>query len=131
MKLILRGHHLLCLQGFQGYGYDSDFVKNMTEVNEIRKIETTEITVCDSPDDICKACPNLKNNMCQSNDENDNIVKMDRKVLERLPKKEFETSKELFDLLNATFHSKSSVKGICDGCKWTEECLFVQNLENR
>ena len=38
MKLVLRGHHLLCLKGFQGYGYDDDFVENMKLVNSPKKI---------------------------------------------------------------------------------------------
>ncbi len=37
----IRAHHLLCLQGFQGYGYSQDFVRNMAEI--IKKIgKTTE-----------------------------------------------------------------------------------------
>lgn len=57
MKLILRGHHLLCLKGFQGYGYDENFTKNMIDVNSKRKMENTTITLTNSPDDVCKACP--------------------------------------------------------------------------
>ena len=52
MKLVLRGHHLLCLQGFQGYGYDEDFVKNMTEINFSRKQKDTLISITNENDDI-------------------------------------------------------------------------------
>ena len=128
MKLKLRGHHLLCLQGFQGYGYDDCFVANMTRINEIRKTDI-EVTVCECPDDICKACPNLKNTQCLNETENKKIIKMDGKVLVKLPKTEFESSKELFKLVNRKFTSKSSVKDICENCRWMEKCLFIKNLE--
>lgn len=125
MKLRLRAHHLLCLQGFQGYGYDSSFVKNMTRINEIRKMGNVSVTVCDCPDDICQKCPNLKNNICV---DEKRIVEMDRKVLEKLPKTNFEDSIDLFDLFSTIFTSMKSVEGICNNCRWSEECLFIQSL---
>lgn len=130
MKLTLRGHHLLCLQGFQGYGYDAGFVENMTEINSLRQREDVKIAVCDHPDDICSACPNLMNGICTDEDENEEIVRMDRKVLEKLPKREFESSKDLFDLINRKFPSRESVKDICDNCRWMKECLFISEKNN-
>ena len=59
MKLTLRGHHLLCLQGFQGYGYDDKFVKNMSYINNLRKSENTTVSITNKADDICRCCPNL------------------------------------------------------------------------
>lgn len=32
-SLVLRGHHTLCLLGFQGFGYSKSFVKNMSEIH--------------------------------------------------------------------------------------------------
>ena len=84
MKLKLRGHHLLCLQGFQGYGYDEDFVENMCEINRLRKLEDTSIKVVNSPDDICKACPNLVDNKCIDDKNNDKIIAMDNVVLSKI-----------------------------------------------
>ena len=28
----IRAHHLLCMQGFQGYGYNKTFTENMTHI---------------------------------------------------------------------------------------------------
>lgn len=128
MKLILRGHHLLCLQGFQGYGYDKSFVENMTEINEIRKSENTLISLTNAPDDICKACPNLKDGLCENQLQNERIKSMDDEVLSKLnPTKEY-NALDLFNKTETIFNSKESVDKICSECIWHKECLFYQNL---
>lgn len=128
MKLILRGHHLLCLKGFQGYGYDDAFVENMTKVNALRKSESTTIQLTDSPDDICKACPNLKDNICENPLQNTKIINMDREVLKNIDSKKEYDALELFEKINAIFNSKESVSKICFNCSWHDKCLFYQNL---
>ena len=128
MKLILRGHHVLCLQGFQGYGYDENFVKNMSEINRIRKLDSTSVSVTNEADDICKACPNLKGGICENQIQNDNIISMDDEVLSKLdPTKEY-NSPDLFKKVETTFNSKESVSKICSKCMWHKECLFYQNI---
>ena len=89
MTLILRGHHLLCLKGFQGYGYSEEFTKNMISVNDKRKLKETTVKLTNSSDDICKSCPNLKNNICENEDQNDRIISMDNDVLNKLEKREY------------------------------------------
>ena len=128
MKLILRGHHLLCLQGFQGYGYDEDFVENMTKINRERKSENTTISLTNTPDDICRACPNLKNNLCQDKISNERVVSSDNEILSKLdPAKEY-NSLDLFNEVEKIFNSKQSVDKICKNCIWHDECLFYQKL---
>lgn len=128
MKLVLRGHHLLCLQGFQGYGYDKAFVENMTEINRIRKLANTTISLTDSPDDICKACPNLKDGLCKNKKQNENIKSMDKEVLSKLdPSKEYKAL-NLFKEVETIFNSKESASKICSKCMWHKECLFYQNI---
>lgn len=128
MKLVLRGHHLLCLQGFQGFGYDEDFVKNMDEINQARKLDDTTISITNEADDICKACPNLKNNLCENYAQNERIISMDNEVLSKLnPVREY-NSADLFKKVENTFNSKEKVNNICSKCMWHEECLFYQKL---
>ncbi len=128
MKLILRGHHLLCLKGFQGYGYDDDFVKNMIGINTKRKENTTTVTLTNSPDDICKACPNLKNNLCENENQNRRIVEMDNEVLKKFDISKEYNALELFEKVDLIFNSKESVSKICFNCMWHEKCLFYQKL---
>ena len=130
MKLVLRGHHLLCLKGFQGYGYDEEFTENMAFINSKRKLKDTTVQLTSSPDDICSACPNLKDGICENQSQNEMIVSMDREVLKKLdPAKEY-NSIELFNKIDTIFNSKESVGEICFGCKWSEKCLFYQKLSD-
>ena len=128
MKLVLRGHHLLCLQGFQGYGYDDDFVKNMTKINQARKSEGTTISITNRPDDICRSCPNLKDNLCQNHNKNEKIVSMDNEVLSEFDQTTEYDSIDLFKKVENIFNSKERVSKICSKCIWHDKCLFYQKL---
>ena len=128
MKLVLRGHHLLCLKGFQGYGYSDDFVSNMTEINSARKLKSTTVTLTDCPDDICRACPNLKGNLCENEEQNRKIGQMDNAVLKRLGGESEHDSVELFEKVDLIFSTKESLREICSNCMWHEKCLFYQKF---
>lgn len=129
MKVKLRAHHLLCLQGFQGYGYDEDFVKNMTYINNLRKSENTCVSITNKADDICKYCPNLKNDICQDEKQNKEIIKMDNEIISKVDTtKEYDALK-LFEKIASIFNTKESVKYICSYCSWHKECLFYKNLK--
>ncbi|MBE6500063.1 MAG: DUF1284 domain-containing protein [Methanobrevibacter thaueri] len=130
MKLTLRGHHLLCLKGFQGYGYDEDFTKNMTCINIKRKDIETTVNIVDYGDDICKYCPNLVNGICENEKQNERIISMDREVLNKLDSGKEYNSVELFNKIDDIFNSKESVSKICFNCLWHDECLFYQKLSN-
>ncbi|WP_298523787.1 DUF1284 domain-containing protein [uncultured Methanobrevibacter sp.] len=128
MKLVLRGHHLLCLKGFQGYGYDEAFVRNMVDINAKRKLDTTTVTLTNSADDICKACPNLNEGICENEDQNKRIVGMDEEVLKKLDITEEQNAIELFKKVDLIFNTKESVCEICSNCMWHEKCLFYRKL---
>ena len=56
----LRAHNLLCLQGFQGSGYDEAFTANMSRLHaKLRDAPTTMIRIAAGPDHLCAACPHL------------------------------------------------------------------------
>ena len=100
---------MLCLQGFQGYGYSKDFVLNMTRINKLRKTNDCTITLTNDPDDICSACPNLKNNLCENEKQNEIIVKMDEEVLSQLNFDIEYNSIDLFSEVSSKFNSLKSV----------------------
>ena len=119
---------MLCLKGFQGYGYNEKFTKNMAKINHQRKLNTSIIKLKNDVDDICLACPNLKNNMCENQKQNQKIIKMDNEVLKMFENKEY-NSNELCEKIDELFTTKENVSNICNGCKWHEKCLFYQNLK--
>ena len=125
----LRGHHLLCILGFQGYGYSEDFVLNMTRINELRKTDKTTIKLINSSDENCSACPNLKNDLCENEMQNETIVKMDEEVLSEFNINQEYNSTDLFNEVILKFNTLKSVQNICNDCKWAEKCLFYKKLK--
>jgi hypothetical protein len=57
--LVLRAHHLLCLQGFVGMGYSDAFTANMGRIKSALEDDSTVVQVTLAPDVICGACPHL------------------------------------------------------------------------
>ena len=64
----LRGHTLLCLQGFRGAGYSVEFVENMAAVHEtLTNHPEILVEVLASPDAVCVACPHRHQSGCTLN----------------------------------------------------------------
>jgi len=83
----LRGHMLLCLQGFQGKGYSGEFIANMDKIHKtLQENPQTQILLLDGPDEICGSCPHLKNNGCTLHGQGTEtqMTHQDRDVLQRL-----------------------------------------------
>ncbi|MBI5675499.1 MAG: DUF1284 domain-containing protein [Nitrospirae bacterium] len=77
---LLRGHHLICLNFFNGEGYDEAFIKNLQ--NLLSRMEEEKITIFYGTDDVCINCPYLKENRCLYSENSDReIMEMDTKAL--------------------------------------------------
>ncbi len=58
----LRGHHLVCLHFFKN-GHTEEFRSKLSEI--IRRVKSGEdIKIIEGADDLCHACPYLKDNVC-------------------------------------------------------------------
>jgi hypothetical protein len=142
-KLIkLRAHHLLCLQGYQGYGYDENFKINLENVLKQFK-KNPDVIIIKSADDLCNYCPKLKYGKCclDLKDENKpisqeeieksdkEIIKMDSNVLKKIGIDENKKYKieELYKIVNNSLKRKKDLKNICKGCIWIKECLWYQS----
>ena len=130
----IRGHHLLCMRGFQGLGYSETFVQKMTDVidmffNQPEK----EVEIAAESDEICIACPHDCNNVCSKHDDSDEEVKkQDHKVLDVLGVSPGtrKTIKELNTLVDEKINSFPVIKEICRECEWREDCLYYVSLRD-
>jgi hypothetical protein len=85
--MMLRAHHLICIIGFRELGYSPDFVANMSRiVMQLRSSPGKSIEIVSKPDDICAACPFLREDGChERGPESEEVAKnRDLAVIERL-----------------------------------------------
>lgn len=118
----IRAHHGVCLYFFQGKGYSGEFVENMGKMKAILE-KNPEISLMDSPDDICAACPNRLTENCA-----EKASRYDREVLrrcglsvgERLPYREF--SRKVIE----TILRPGKRAEICGDCQWSSLCRWEE-----
>lgn len=120
--LRLRGHTLLCLQGFRGEGYSSLFVENLAAIHRrLHEHPEQRIEVIDTPDAVCAACPHRAPSGCTLNHEYSEVdmQAQDRDVLGRLG---LTAGTVLLwgDVLDRirTNLTGDSLFGICGQCRW-------------
>ena len=119
----IRAHHGVCLYFFQGKGYSGEFVENMSRMKAILE-KNPEISLMDSPDDICAACPNRLTENCA-----EKASRYDREVLRRcglsagdtLPYRDF--SENVIE----TILRPGLRAAICGDCQWSSLCHWEEN----
>ncbi|CAH2212545.1 DUF1284 domain-containing protein [Tepidibacter aestuarii] len=116
----LRAHHIFCIQGYIGKGYDEDFTHNMDKiVKHLKSNPKAKITITDSIDCICSKCPNnINNSNCQTQDK---VTALDSKVIDllNLEKDKTYTYNELLEILKNNL-SIEKFSRICSSCQWFE-----------
>ena len=130
--VVIRGHTLLCLQGFRGEGYDRAFIDNMTAIHrQLQKRPDTRILISDRPDHFCAACPNLRGG-CTLRGPNfeEHIVAQDRQVLELLGLKVGQkvTWAEVLYRIGSRMRGEM-LDGICGDCRWLSLGYCKEGIE--
>ena len=119
--VIIRGHTLLCLQGFRGEGYSPDFVDNMAAIHSrLHSEPQTPVQVTDTQDQFCRACPNLKGGCTlRGPDFEQHIVSQDRQVLKLLGLNAGQevTWAEVLTRIGSRMQGEM-LDGICGDCQW-------------
>ncbi|MBO8168216.1 MAG: DUF1284 domain-containing protein [Thermoanaerobacteraceae bacterium] len=122
MSIKLRGHHLICLQFFQGKGYDRKFTDNLQEL--LQRIEAGEETILvNGPDDVCLSCPHLQAAKCMRKaDAADEIKRMDEQacVYFGLTEGDIVKWQELRDRVNRI--PSAWYARFCKECDWLDIC---------
>ena len=121
MRLKLRGHNLLCIQGFVGKGYSPGFVANMTRVVDSLG-DGRDVTVVDGPDALCAACPHLdaaSGCTLHGSGTEEGIVRQDRDVMARLGLHAEQTIAWSEILQRIRDHvAPDDLDDICGSCPW-------------
>ena len=118
----VRGHTLLCLQGFRGEGYSPEFVENMAMIHRtLNDNPEALVEVVASPDTVCGACPHQQSMGCTLNGEQSEreMQAQDRVVLEKLGLKA-DSHVRWRDILERIRRSVSGddLPSICGTCRW-------------
>ena len=118
----LRGHTILCLQGFRGEGYSPEFVANLGLIHR-RLAEHPEqsVEVLDSPDVVCAACPHRQPVGCTLNgtDSEAEMRAQDRHVLALLGLTAGQRLRwgDILDRIRASVRG-DDLPAICGTCRW-------------
>jgi uncharacterized protein len=124
----IRAHHLLCMQGFQGYGYNKDFTVNLAKITE--KFQTnpsTFLEIVNAPDSICEHCPHYSKGACNMDASSERRIRvMDNLLLQNLEIREGSVI-SWAEIKSSTFNlNKQTIKEICGSCFWRSKCAYFQ-----
>lgn len=128
LMMRIRAHHLLCMQGFQGYGYNQEFVSNMAQaIKDMNSCPDLEVEIIVECDIICFHCPHNKAGVCQKRlDSAQKVRDMDMHVLRKLGIREGAKGKvkDILALVNTALKNISDIQDVCGDCEWKEKCLW-------
>lgn len=118
----LRGHTLLCLQGFRGEGYSPGFVANMAVIHQALTTDSDrQIEVVASPDAVCGACPHRQSSGCTLNGERseEEMLEQDHEVMRRLGLAAGDRLRwgDLLERIRMSV-SGEDLPSICGSCRW-------------
>lgn len=118
----LRGHTLLCLQGFRGEGYSPGFVDNLGKIHrELAEDPDRWVEIVDSPDVICGVCPHQALSGCTLNGEasEEAMQAQDRHVLALLGLQAGMTVRwrEVLERIGQAVRG-GDLPDICGQCRW-------------
>lgn len=114
--MILRPHHLLCTQSYEGKGYNEKFIDNMNEkVELLRYSKDFQVTIKCELDNLCDFCPNNQGEYCITEDK---VRLMDKKVLKYFDLKEGSyIYKDIINSINEKI-TEEILNDICNTCEW-------------
>lgn len=121
-SLRLRGHTLLCLQGFRGEGYSRDFTDNLAAIHRrLSENHDHPVELVEEPDAVCGACPHGAPAGCTLNGTGSEagMQAQDRHVLKRLGL----AGGSVVRWRDVLEHIRVSITGsdlpnICGSCRW-------------
>jgi len=131
----LRPHHLGCIAGFTGHGYDGAFTANLSRVARMLERDPGHpLILVSGPDDLCAPCPHRGSAGCARDREAENRVRAhDQEFLEALGLDlgDRTSLREFRQRLDRDEEGGRRIQHACSTCPWTSVCVFYQRLERR
>lgn len=131
----LRGHHLLCILNWKGYGYTPEFTVNYDALIERLTNENAPIRIIKGPDDICKVLDpkTYKDYHCDCANQAAMDVKAIEGINEFFLKNDLPLWEEGHDIfLNSDLLQKmrdafksGEIRGGCKGCSFYDFCTDI------
>lgn len=121
----VRAHHGLCVTFFEGKGYSDAFNANMAEKKMMLEEKDLIVTITDSADEICKACPHNNGGVCSSIGK---VAGYDSAVLELCGIKngtEIHWS-GFVKLVSEKIINVKKLSEVCGDCQWYSICGKTQ-----
>ena len=118
----LRGHTLLCLQGFRGEGYSRVFTENLAAIHRcLGENPDHPVELVEEPDTVCGACPHRAPAGCalNGNGSEAGMQAQDRNVLKRLGLAGGSVVRwrDVLERIRASI-TGSDLPNICGSCRW-------------
>lgn len=125
----LRPHHLLCVQGYRGKGYDDRFRETMGRIaRTLAEDPSLPVTVTDGPDDVCRACPHLRDGRCTWDQAGEAAVREhDAALLAafRIADGDVTTIRDVARKVATDANVSGVVARYCGPCPWVSDCAFA------
>ena len=121
--VLLRPHHIVCIQHFIGKGYDRKFVSNMKSVVKLLAANPW-ISVVMGADSLCAECPHNDGGICS---EQERVVRMDAKCADILSISDGELVRyfSAADNIKNYIEKNDALPIVCGDCEWFDLCMRV------
>lgn len=120
--MILRPHHGMCFQFYEGKGYSEEFTDHMGRVIAFLDSDPeTEITVSARTDEVCGNCPNNSDGICDSEEK---VNRYDMAVLEACNMKDGDVIRysDFLKQVKEKIIDTGFRCRICGDCGWNDIC---------
>lgn len=127
--ILIRPHHGLCSQFFEGNGYSEEFVENMTNTLNKLNSQNLKVRIVEHCDDICSCCPKNTGGVCENEED---VLHNDAQCLEEYG---FKIGDELCwndlrERVVSKIKAENKLPSACSDCSWRSICenADIQNL---
>jgi len=131
----LRAHHLGCVPGFTGHGYDRVFTDRLAAIASALAADPTHpILVVQGADDVCASCPHRDGTRCIREPSADAAVNAHDAAFLRalsLAPGDLVTPAAVRDRIDRSPAIRKALRDACTGCPWTGVCTFFRDVLGR